>query len=503
MVLPSSVSIAQSKGQMPFSSSSPDANSLLRKSWVALCDFKIKEGNDYIAKVLSQDPNCAMAYASIFSNTEQERHENINKAAGMTMSADEKMLVDGIKTGINNSPNAAYFEPLLKKYPKDYYLHLFIMFSSIDQKRSIEIGENIVSKNPKFAPVYNLLGYQYMAQNNLTKAETSFNKYIALRPELPNVYDSKGDFFMKAGKTEEAIPMYEKAFSLGMTSSKARAENAKASLKYPKPSEKATSEITKSIHASFAAYESQNIAEILKPYDDQSIEIFDNQMVNIGLPNLKERTTGMFDNGTFRKNDFILTAIDGVEPIALAYGKAESVWKDAATGKESVSTDNVIFLLNKKSDGNWKILADHFYKADSSMETLSTSERASIATLLDNWNDALKPGEILADNHFYTMSKLYSAQAIEIYPSRRSNVGIANIVTRWKQFEGVKMETNVLNPIGIQGLGRRAVAWGIANQNYYPKDSQELTTMQYPWAMILTKEKDNVWRILTLHWARQ
>lgn len=66
---------------------------------------------------------------------------------------------------------------------------------------------------------------------------------------------------------------------------------------------------------------------------------------------------------------------------------------------------------------------------------------------------------------FPTLSALYSSQAIEIYPGQRSNIGIANLRARWEQFAGIKFETNSLGPIAIEGLGRRAVAWGIGNTN--------------------------------------
>jgi hypothetical protein len=51
-------------------------------------------------------------------------------------------------------------------------------------------------------------------------------------------------------------------------------------------------------------------------------------------------------------------------------------------------------------------------------------------------------------------------------------------------------------------LSDDAVAWRIANQNFYMKASKELIKRQYPWAMILTKEKDDAWRILAMHWVR-
>lgn len=63
------------------------------------------------------------------------------------------------------------------------------------------------------------------------------------------------------------------------------------------------------------------------------------------------------------------------------------------------------------------------------------------------------------------------------------------------------METNALHPSHVEIIGRRAVAFGVENQNVYPKDSKELQKFQFPWAMILAKEKDDVWRILALHWT--
>ncbi len=46
------------------------------------------------------------------------------------------------------------------------------------------------------------------------KAEEAFNKYIDLDPENPNVYDSKGDFYMSVEKYDKAYESYMKAYSI-------------------------------------------------------------------------------------------------------------------------------------------------------------------------------------------------------------------------------------------------------------------------------------------------
>jgi tetratricopeptide (TPR) repeat protein len=149
------------------------------------------------------------------------------------------------------------------------------MFNYRDVKRSTEIGEKVIKGNPNFAPAYNILGYHYMRQADLKNAEKNFNKYLSLRPDLSNAYDSKADYLMRAGKVEEAAASFEKAYELGMASAKGRADLAKAKFKYPGPSDKDKLEIKNIISASSAAYVNGNIDEILKDYSDQALAIFE------------------------------------------------------------------------------------------------------------------------------------------------------------------------------------------------------------------------------------
>jgi tetratricopeptide (TPR) repeat protein len=269
----SSSALAQSKGEMPFTSSSPNANQLIRKAWVAMSDAKMEEGNQYLQQVLEEDPTCAMAYVSLAASAD-DGAENVTKAEAMKLSPDETLFIKGLRASRESSEAHTYFAPLLKKYPKDDYLHFIVMFFLYKQGPGIAIGENIVNRNPKFAPVHNLLGYEYMGQNDLTKALYHFEKYISMKPDLANPYDSKGDFLMHTGKTDEAIKLYEKASSLGMAASKAKAEDAKAKLKYPVLSAGDEAEIKAILSASIDAYEQGDAEALLKDYSPQSVKIW-------------------------------------------------------------------------------------------------------------------------------------------------------------------------------------------------------------------------------------
>lgn len=491
---------AQSKGEMPFSASS-EINKSLRQSWIALADFNIEEANSNTHNILSQDPACGIAYVSLFPGSPEERMENIRKAEGAKLSADEKLFVEGLKARLAKQSPQQYFEPLMKKYPRDLYLQLWMMFNYDDPKRSIEIGEGLIKRSAKFAPAYNMLGYLYMNQNDMAKAEAYFDKYIALRPDLANVYDSKGDYMMRADRIEEAIPLFEKAASLGMKISKKKAERARAQLRYPKPSEHDAVTIEKMIQERFEAVKNKNVDALLKNTSEQAVEIFDNQRVNVGLGNLRQRVSEMFKNRTYTKANFSMKSTNGAGPIAVAYGQVAFLWSSSTSTETTNQNRNVIYILRKHPDGNWKILANHFYGSDGDAPPISPEDRASINQIITGWDAALAPGQELSAKHFDAFAALHSAQAIEIFSNQMSNIGLPNLRSRWEQYTGTKMETNSLGLLGIEGVGRRAVAWGIGNQNFSMKGSTEMQKYEFPWVMILTKEKDDAWRILATHWG--
>ncbi|MDO4993538.1 MAG: tetratricopeptide repeat protein [Bacteroidales bacterium] len=67
------------------------------------------------------------------------------------------------------------------------------------------------------ASAYNGIAYCYVKQNNLPKAIEAIDKAIAIAPNNPNYYDSKGEILMLQGKKQEALQMYKKIQSLSAT----------------------------------------------------------------------------------------------------------------------------------------------------------------------------------------------------------------------------------------------------------------------------------------------
>lgn len=441
-----------------------------------------------------------MAYASIYTEDGAMHEQNLQKASGCHLSSDEKLFVDALLASQRQGPVGDYFEPLLAKYPKDDYLNLWIMFSYKDVKRSTEIGEMLIKRNPKFAPAYNILGYRYMAQDNLEKAEANFNKYISLRPDLANVYDSKADYLMRVGKIEEAAALYEKAVGMGMAASKGKAEMARLRLKYPAPSDEDIQQIKSVIHTVNDGHEKNDIDAILENYSDQAIEISSNQMVDVSKANIRKRMEGTFMNRSFTGTDVSIESVMGTGPIAVVLGNSESTFKLASTGETNNSKGYFASMIRKQADGKWRFLVHHWIPRDQQVATLSSEDISAVREVLAKWEGYAKPGEIISKEHLDNLESIHSRHAIEIRTDQRSNVGIANILTRWSWVLGGKMEANSLGTLGVDGLGRKAIAWGIGKHNFYPKGSEKLNTLIYPWAMILSKEDDDMWKILAIHW---
>lgn len=71
-----------------------------------------------------------------------------------------------------------------------------------------------LAADPRFAAVYNNLGYVELEMRQVDLALDHFRKQVELDPENANGYDSLGDGWMAKGQLDDAIKAYRKALSL-------------------------------------------------------------------------------------------------------------------------------------------------------------------------------------------------------------------------------------------------------------------------------------------------
>jgi tetratricopeptide (TPR) repeat protein len=106
---------------------------------------------------------------------------------------------------------------IIELYPEDdqaYFPLSFYYMIQNDDENLVQIHKTLLEITDNPAPIYNLLGYSYMDLGRMEEAEDAFDTYIELEPGIPNPYDSKGDYYMKAEDYEKAYEFYMKAYEI-------------------------------------------------------------------------------------------------------------------------------------------------------------------------------------------------------------------------------------------------------------------------------------------------
>jgi tetratricopeptide (TPR) repeat protein len=224
-------------GKMPITTKSESALAFYKEALAAFEDVKMSVGLDRLLNARKNDPDFFMAnfYLSLYYLGNKDKlNEYANAAVNCKakLSKAEELLKSSLPKLIENQKADVtdVGKKLVVMYPKDVWAYWFLYsFQNIIQdtngcletlKKALEITENP-------APVYNILGYTYMQLGKKDEAASAFDKYIELAPGNPNVYDSKGDYFMNIKEYGKAYETYMKAYALDSSWSYKKALYAK------------------------------------------------------------------------------------------------------------------------------------------------------------------------------------------------------------------------------------------------------------------------------------
>jgi tetratricopeptide (TPR) repeat protein len=232
-----SYSQSAKKDKMPVTTSSKSALASYNEALKSFEDVAFEKGVALLQKSLTDDPDFFMAnyYLAFLNMGNQEKFDPYANAAincKAKLSEAEKLFKSTIVKFIENKDADVtdIGQKLVKMYPKDVFAYYMLFnFQSIagDKNGSHEtlLKALEITENP--APVYNMLGYSYMELNQNDKAEAAFDKYIELAPDNPNVYDSKGDYYMNIKDYGKAYDTYMKAYALDPQWGLKKAQKAK------------------------------------------------------------------------------------------------------------------------------------------------------------------------------------------------------------------------------------------------------------------------------------
>ena len=223
---------------MPVTTGSKSALSLYNEAKKYYDDVKLDKAIGTFKKALEADhdffmANYQLAVYSLLNKASDDFEVYADAAINCKakLSDAEELLRNALKSLSQGQKDVTDFgNKLVNLYPNDpeSYNNL-ISFQSIsgDVKGMVETIQKAIKISAKPAPFYNQLGYGYLALDQADKAEEAFDKYIELDPDNPNVYDSKGDYYMYIKKYDKAYEMYIRANSMDASFSKGKAEAAK------------------------------------------------------------------------------------------------------------------------------------------------------------------------------------------------------------------------------------------------------------------------------------
>jgi Tfp pilus assembly protein PilF len=228
----------EKRSLIPVTTGSKSALSYYSKAMKSFDDVKVKEALETFEKALDQDKDFFMAnYQMAFYfilNQDVESFDKYAKAAidcKAKLSDAEELLKEAIVRLQQGNTNLTDLgKKLVDLYPHDpnSYNNL-VSFQSLagDSTGMVETLNRAIKIATNPATFYNQLGYAYITLKQSEKAEAAFNKYIELEPKNPNVYDSKGDYYMYIKKYDKAYESYMMANSMDPSFSNEKAELAK------------------------------------------------------------------------------------------------------------------------------------------------------------------------------------------------------------------------------------------------------------------------------------
>ncbi len=207
---------------IPITSSSEKAKEHFEKARYLVQNGINGNPTEHYEKAIELDGKFVRMYnfISMYSRDDSIKKQNhqLAKKYKHLVSKEEQMLVDATEFRLHNPDDiyeAKLFE-LAERSPSDKYLHHSICFLLFRKNPSLAIkaGKKAIELDKNYGSGYNILGYAYINNKELDKANEAFDNFIRCEPNNANPYDSKADLMLQSGNYKEALNLKQKAYEL-------------------------------------------------------------------------------------------------------------------------------------------------------------------------------------------------------------------------------------------------------------------------------------------------
>ena len=186
-----------------------------------------REAMSAYAEALRYDPHFVMAtlrLADKMRGRDPERAASLLASAGRataTTSRIARSSCSGIYEERWGKRDLKVLESLYDEYqsrfPKDpegYQMRAAFLANNGRMPEAIGEYERLIAVNPNYAIAYNTLGYQAASRGENAKAEDYLKRYRYLASDQANPYDSLGEFYVFAGRYDDAEENLKKALAI-------------------------------------------------------------------------------------------------------------------------------------------------------------------------------------------------------------------------------------------------------------------------------------------------
>jgi len=200
--------------KIPVTTASAEARDLYMQGVALADDLHATDAHSMFTKAVAADPHFAMAYVQVaqssLSTAEFFAAVDSAKATAAGASEGEQLVIAALAAAAENDQagQLGALTKLLAMYPQDERAHVRMANYANGQQdfaSAIAHFTHATEINPDFAVAFNGLGYAHRSAGNLDGAKAAFAKYIELRPEEANPYDSYAELVMEVGDYDAAI----------------------------------------------------------------------------------------------------------------------------------------------------------------------------------------------------------------------------------------------------------------------------------------------------------
>jgi eukaryotic-like serine/threonine-protein kinase len=193
------------------------------------------------------DPEFAMAHYRLFATLNLNKTDVLGARQAITRAAElalthslteqqrsmiraAQLFADG-----RNEDGIQLLETAAHQFPMEVQLWFAVglnLHKAGRTKEATAAFERVVQIDPKYAPTFNVLGYDYALQGDLPRGLEAVDKYASLLPlNDPNPIDSRGDIYAISGRFDDALAQYTKNIAQN-PSSYGRMSEIKVALTY-------------------------------------------------------------------------------------------------------------------------------------------------------------------------------------------------------------------------------------------------------------------------------